>query len=145
MSALRIRYETMQLRKRYETHELLPEEAEHLLGLTQNAFDAWSQAYPRDTWLASTGFAMAELYAELPGKAAQEQAVVLYVYVKSHFPSTTYGAKSRTVLHHGVPVRPDPAWAQARRAVTPSPSPPPSTLPSISPSPLPTGSGSPPP
>ena len=30
MSALRIRYETMQLRKRYETHELLPEQAEHL-------------------------------------------------------------------------------------------------------------------
>jgi hypothetical protein len=49
MSALRIRYETMQLRKRYETHELLPEQAEHLLSLTQDAFGQWSRAYPKDS------------------------------------------------------------------------------------------------
>ncbi len=51
MSSLRVRYETMQLKRRYETHELLPEETEHLLVLTQDSFDGWRRAYPRDTWL----------------------------------------------------------------------------------------------
>jgi hypothetical protein len=95
MSALRVRYETMQLKKRYETHQLLPEQAEHLLLLTQNSFDQWAVRYPQDPWLASTGFLIAALYAELPGTAAREHAVTLYVLVKSHFPNSSYAASSR--------------------------------------------------
>jgi hypothetical protein len=66
MSALRIRYETMQLKKRYEAQELLPGQAEHLLILTEDAFQQWARVYPRDPWLPSTGFAIAQLYEELP-------------------------------------------------------------------------------
>jgi hypothetical protein len=135
MSALRIRYETMQLKPRYEKHELLPEQAEHLLDLTYDAFEQWARAYPKDSWLGSTGYAMASLYAELPGAAARDRAVSLFVYVKSHFPSTSYAAQSRALLHRGVTVKSDPAWAKSARAATPTPSPAISPLPSPTTSP----------
>lgn len=136
MSALRVRYETMQLKKRYETHELLPEQTTHLLILTQDAFQDWAHAYPKDPWLASTGYAIASLYAELPGNDAHDRAVTLYVYVKTNFPQTRYAAESRTALHSGPPVRSDPAWAKTMRA-TPVPSPPPSPAGATSPAPPP--------
>jgi hypothetical protein len=123
MSALRIRYETMQLKVRYEKHELLPEQTEHLLDLTDDAFEQWAKAYPKDSWLASTGYAIANLYAELPGTAARDRAVALFVYVKSHFASSPYATSSRQQLHRGVSVKPDPAWAKNARAATPAPSP----------------------
>jgi hypothetical protein len=136
MSALRVRYEAMQLKKRYETHRLLPEQAEHLLLLTEDSFDRWAARYPKDPWLASTGFLFAELYAELPGDVARDHAVRLYVYVKVHFPHSRYGAQSRASLHRGVSTKADPPWAKAMRAAVPSvtPSAPPSP-PSASPSP----------
>jgi hypothetical protein len=143
MSALRIRYETMQLKKRYETHQLLPEQAEHLLLLTQDAFGQWARAYPRDPWLASTGYAIAALYGELPGATARDHAVALYVYVKTSFPTTSYAASSRTALHHGVAVKPDPAWAIAMRAPSPSPAASPSSSPGTSSPPTPAASPSP--
>jgi hypothetical protein len=135
MSALRVRYETMQLKKRYETHQLLPEQAEHLLLLTQNSFDQWAVRYPQDPWLASTGFLIAALYAELPGTAAREHAVTLYVLVKSHFPNSSYAASSRAALHRGVPTKTDPPWAKEMREASPSASPAvsPSASPAVSP------------
>jgi hypothetical protein len=136
MSALRVRYETMQLEKRYETHQLLPEQAEHLLLLTEDSFDQWAARYPKDPWLPSTGLLIAALYAELPGEVAREHAVTLYVYVKVHFPHSRYGAESRALLHRGVSTKADPPWAKAMRAAVPSaaPSAPPSP-PLASPSP----------
>jgi hypothetical protein len=116
MSAVRIRYEIMQLRPRYETHKLLPEETEHLLDLDANAFYAWAAAYPKDNWLASTGYMLGNLYAELPGTAARDAAVQAYTFVKTRFPKTTYAKQSVALLHRGIPVRPDPAWAVAMRA-----------------------------
>lgn len=135
MSALRIRYEIMQLRPRYETHKLLPEETLHLAELDEDAFYAWAASYPHDAWLASTGYLLAQLYEELPGPQARDHAVRSLTYVESHFPHTTYGKEAAAALHHGVPVRPDPAWAAAMRAAKASlaPSPRPST--SVSPSP----------
>jgi hypothetical protein len=123
MSALRVRYETMQLRKRYETHQLLPEQTEHLLLLTQDSFDQWAARYPKDPWLASTGFLIATLYAELPGTAARDDAITLYVFVKSHFPHSSYANSSRAALHRGVTTKADPAWAKEMRATSPSASP----------------------
>jgi hypothetical protein len=142
MSALRIRYEIVSIRDRYETHKILPEDALHLAVLTQDAFDDWSHQYPKDDWLASTGYAFAKLYAELPGADARARAVTLYRYVKSQFPTTKYAAESRDALHRGVPVRPDPAWAAQRRTETPTPSAPPSSA-TPSGSPVPTTSSSP--
>ncbi|MBV8373125.1 MAG: hypothetical protein JOY69_07670 [Candidatus Eremiobacteraeota bacterium] len=141
MSALRIRYETMQLKVRYEKHQLLPEQAEHLVDLTENAFEQWARAYPKDTWLPSTGFALAQLYCELPGAPARGHCITLLVYVKSHFPTSSYAGLSRSQLHRGIPTKPDPAWASAMRA-TPPPSPAPSTAPS-SPAPSSTPGASP--
>jgi hypothetical protein len=132
MSALRVRYETMQLKKRYEAHRLLPEQAEHLLLLTEDSFDQWAARYPTDPWLASTGFLIAGLYAELPGNVARDHAVTLYVYVKGHFPRSRYGAESRAYLHRGVSTKADPPWAKAMSAVVPSAPP---SSPSASPSP----------
>jgi hypothetical protein len=135
MSALRIRYETMQLRKRYETHQLLPEQAEHLLRFTDDAYMDWARRYPKDGWLPSTGFAIAQLYVELPGATAHGRAVALLKYVAQSFPKSPYAQKSRVQLHRGVAMRPYPAWA--RPTPTPSPSPAPSSSSAPSPSPKP--------
>jgi hypothetical protein len=144
MSALRVRYETMQLKSRYENHRLLPEQTEHLLLLTENSFDQWAARYPKDGWLASTGFLIAALYAELPGAEAREHAVTLYVFVKSHFPSSSYATSSRAALHHGVATKADPAWAKEMRATAPSASPAasPSSAPSASPAVFPSAAPS---
>jgi hypothetical protein len=128
MSTLRIRYETMQLKKRYETHQLLPQDAEHLLILTDDAFQEWARDYPHDPWLPSTGYSIARLYEELPGTHASERAVALLVYVKLHFPTSRYARLSRDQLHRGVRTRPYPSWA-----VTPPPA-----LPTAAPSVTPT-------
>jgi len=142
MSALRIRYEIVSIRDRYETHKMLPEDALHLALLTEEAFDDWARKYPKDSWLASTGYMFAGVYAEMPGTTARGHAVTLYTFVKSHFPNTRYAAQSRDALHRGVPVRPDPAWAAQRRA-SPRPSPTPSPAPSASVSPAPSATVSP--
>jgi hypothetical protein len=126
MSALRVRYETMQLKERYETHQLLPDQTLHLLLLNEDAYMDWARRYPTDSWLPSTGYAMALLYAELPGTQARDHAVGLLTYVKSHFPKTPYAGKSRAALHGGISAKPEPAWA----AQTPRPSPLPSGAPS---------------
>ena len=148
MSALRVRYETMQLKKRYETRELTGDQTIHLLVLTENAFDDWSRQYPKDPWLASTGFAMADLYKELPGKLARDRAVKLFVYVKTSFPSTRYAAESRNELHRGISVKPEPSATPAPAptatptatgvpSATGAPSATPSAPPSATPSPRP--------
>jgi hypothetical protein len=121
MSALRIRYETMQLKKRYETHALLPEQTLHLLLLTEDAYRQWAARYPRDPWVPSTGFLIAQLYEELPGSTSRGRAIALFGYITSHFPKTPYAARSSAQLKRGVPIRPYPAWA--RPPVTPSPAP----------------------
>ena len=84
MSALRIRYETMQLKHRYETHELLPDQALHLLLLTEDAFHDWARRYPKDAWLPSTGYALAQLYAELPGSVPRDRSVALFKIGRAH-------------------------------------------------------------
>ena len=142
MSSLRIRDETFSIRKRYEGHRLLPEEAVHLALLTENAFDDWDRRYPHDDWLASSAYNLAKLYEELPGITAQQHAEHLLRLIDDTFGKTRYGHLSRLDLERGISLRPDPAWAAALRAtrsITPSPSPTaaPSTLPS------PTGSASP--
>ena len=136
MSGLRIRYETLQIERRYWAHQLLPDQALHLLLLTEDAYDQWAYEYPKDPWLPSTGYNMAQVYQLLPGSAARERAVALLVYVKSHFPNSSYAQKSRDQLHRGVAVKPVPAWAIVPSA-TPSPaaSGMPSAVPSGAPSP----------
>jgi hypothetical protein len=130
MSTLRIRYETMQLKKRYETHQPLPEQTEHLLRLTDDAYVQWGRRYPRDAWLPSTGFLIEQLYEELPGPGAQARAGALLRYIATNFPKSPYGAKSRVELHRGVQAKPYPAWARP----TPSPAPRPTPSASASPS-----------
>jgi hypothetical protein len=134
MSALRIRYETMQLKKRYESHALLPEDTQHLLLLTEEAYRQWAALYPHDPWLPSTGFLLAQLYEELPSTTARDHAVALLGYVKSHFPTSPYARRSSAQLHRGISTRPYPQWASDMRAPTPSltPSAPPYATPSTS-------------
>ena len=140
MSALRIRYEVMQLRPRYETHKLLPEEAEHLALLDEDAFYDWAIRYPHDAWLASTAYLLAEYYEELPGSTARSHAVHMLTFVKTRFPTTVYGKEAAASLHRGIPVRGDPAWAgdmRASRMASPTPSALPQTLPQAPPLPSP--------
>lgn len=140
MSGLRIRYETMQIERRYWSHQLLPDQAMHLLLLTEDAYRQWASAYPEDSWLASTGYNMAQVYEQLPGAAARDHAVGLLAFVRSNFPKSTYAQKSRDQLHRGVAVRPVPAWAVVPSA---TPSPPASAAPSASPSAAPASAATP--
>ena len=122
MSALRIRYETMQLAKRYHDGRLSGDQTIHLLTLTEDAFEQWAQRYPKDPWLASTGVTMARLYQELPGQQARDRAVKLYTYVKSQFPTTVYARESRDALHRGVAVKAaQPQGEPTLAPATPSP------------------------
>ncbi len=147
MSTLRIRYETMQVKAHYESHKLLPEQAEHLAELTQDAFTDWAHRYPHDSWLPSTAYLLAQLYEELPGQSARDRASQLLHYILTTAPKSAQAAPSRRQLHAGLPVRADPAWAVAMRAASAaspspsaSPSPNPSAPASPSPSPSPTAS-----
>lgn len=123
MSTLRIRYETLQIEKRYWAHQLLPNQALHLLLLTEDAFKQWAGAYPHDPWLASTGYNMAQVYEQLPRTTARTHAVALLSYVKSHFAETSFARESRDQLHRGVRVRPEAAWTAAPSPATLSPTP----------------------
>lgn len=125
MSALRIRYEIAQLKSRYDNHKLLPENASHLAGLTEEAYYDWSGRYPKDGWLASTGLNLAHLYEDLPGASARGQAMKALRFVRSHFGNTPYAKQAAAELQRGIPAKPDPPWAVKMRA-TPSPSPLPS-------------------
>jgi len=140
MSALRIRYETAQLKSRYANHKLLPENVMHLADLTGDAYYQWAARYPRDSWLASTGINLAHLYEDLPGAAARGAAVRLLSFVLAHFKSTRYSKEAASEMQRGVALKPDPLWAIKMRA-TPSPRPSASrgatALPSSTPSPSP--------
>ena len=125
MSALRIRYETAQLKSRYDNHKLLPENALHLADLTGDAYYQWAARYPRDSWLASTGINLAHLYEDLPGASARGAAIRLLTFVVSHTKNTRYAQEAAAELKRGISLKPDPLWAVKMRA-TPSPSPRPS-------------------
>jgi hypothetical protein len=136
MSALRIRYEITQLKTNYEYHRRKPDDVLHLLSYTEEAYYQWAAAYPKDTWLASTGYNLAKLFEELPGGAARDGAVRALQFVRTHFKNTRYSKASVADLRRGVPVKPEPAWAiPATPAASPSPSP--SATPSSSPVPSP--------
>jgi len=132
MSALRIRYEIAQLKSRYDNHKLLPENASHLAGLTEEAYYDWAGRYPKDGWLASTGLNLAHLYEDLPGGSARNAAAKALTFVGSHFANTRYSKQAAAELNRGIPIKPDPLWAVKMRA-TPSPSPLPSPNASASP------------
>jgi hypothetical protein len=132
MSALRIRYETAQLKSRYANHKLLPENVMHLADLTGDAYYQWAARYPHDSWLASTGINLAHLYEDLPGASARGAAMRLLTFVISHFKNTRYSKAAAAEMQRGIPLKPDPLWAVRMRA-TPSPSPRPSPNASLSP------------
>jgi hypothetical protein len=137
MSALRIRYEITQLKTDYEYHRRMPDDVLHLLAYTEDAYYQWAAAYPKDSWLASTGYNLAKLFEELPGNGARDGAVRALQFVRTHFKNTRYSKASVADLRQGVRVRPEPAWAvRATPAASPSAISP--ATPSGSPSPLPT-------
>jgi hypothetical protein len=137
MSALRIRYEIAQLKTAYEYHRRTPDDVLHVLAFTEEAYYQWASAYPKDGWLASTGYNLAKLYEELPGPGARNSAVRALQFVRTHFKNTKYSKASVADLHRGVPVRPEPAWAAGTNASPPAT---PSAAPSVTPSPMATAS-----
>lgn len=136
MSALRIRYEIAQLKTDYEYHRRMPDDVLHVLSYTEEAYYDWAAAYPKDTWLPSTGYNLAKLFEELPGNTAHDGAVRALQFVRIHFKGTRYSKESVAELQRGIPVRPEPSWAVRPNPVsssspTPSSSPSPSQTPKI--------------
>lgn len=124
MSTLRIRYEITQLKGRYFNHKLLPEDVSHLASFASEAYYQWAARYPKDAWLASTGYNLAQLYEQLPGEDARTQAARALNFVRNHFKNTRYSKQAVAELTRGLPLHSYPAWAIAmRRTPTPSPAP----------------------
>jgi hypothetical protein len=111
MSALRIRYEIQQLKRDYEYHRRMPGDVLHMLTYTQDAYYQWAGAYPKDSWLPSTGYLLGKLYEELPGYGARDSAVQTFQFVHSHFKNTRYSKMSVAELNRGIRAKPIPAWA----------------------------------
>lgn len=125
MSALRIRYEIAQVKSRYDSHKLLPENALHLAGFAAESYYQWAARYPKDSWLGSTGLNLAHLYEDLPGNAARSSAIQALTFVRTHVVNTRFSRTADAELRRGMAVKPDPAWAKKMRA-TPTPVPAPS-------------------
>jgi|SRR5579884_1085513 len=139
MSALRVRYEIQQLKRDYELHRRTPDDVAHFMLYTEEAYYDWAAAYPKDGWLASTGYNLANLFEELPGYDARNRAIRALQFVRAHFKNTRYSKLSVAELQRGVKVKPEPAWA-VRSTPSPAPSASASPAPSASPSPMPSAS-----
>ncbi len=77
------------------------------------AFFDWAHRFPKDRWVPRTGWELATLYEELPGKDAREQAVTLLTFVRDRYAKTSLGSASSKELARGIGVRPWPRWASA--------------------------------
>lgn len=124
VSAVRIRYDIEQLKTAYEYHRRTPDDVLHMLSFAEDAYYEWAAAYPKDSWLPSTGYDLAKLFEELPGLGARDRAVRALQFVRTHFMNTKYSKASAADLRRGVRVRPEPAWAvRATQSSSPIPSP----------------------
>ena len=124
MSALRIRYETMQLKKAVlKPTSCCPSRPSICCSSPRTRSASGLGPIQGIPGWRPPGTRSGTLFGELPGATARDHAVALYVYVKRASPVPLYATSSRTALHHGVPVKPDPAWAIAMRVPSPSPSP----------------------
>ncbi|MFN2528040.1 MAG: hypothetical protein ABR584_04925 [Candidatus Baltobacteraceae bacterium] len=110
-SALRVRFTTQQLKTAYERHKKLPGDVEHMAAFTVEAFYEWAHTYPKDRWLASSAYGIAQLYEELPGTGARSEALRLLTFISTSYPGTLQARASARDLRGGLPVRPLPAWA----------------------------------
>lgn len=140
LSPLGIRHEIYSLKDDLHHARQKPDAIEQKAEYVEDAIDDWIARYPNDPWIASAAWQLATLFEELPGNDAREHAIVVLGLVKSHYPSTPFGADASRDLARGIGVRPWPHWAGpppdtvAQRGATPSPSAPSSAAPSASPS-----------
>ena len=140
MSGLGIRYSIQHLRVGAYHHDLAPRDLLNKTLLTDDAFFSRNHKYPHDSWLAQTGWALAELYALIPGPNAHTHRLVVLRYLAQGFPKTKYAHNARILRAKALPAQPA-AWTMP----TPVPPPTPTPLPSAAPaeSPLPSESPSP--
>ena len=142
MSALRIRYEIMQLRPRYETHKLLPEEAGASCHSRRGCVRRVGRSYPHDVGLLRRASVGAALRRSSRFECAYSRLTTPRI---RSFAIPEHAVRSRR--HGGVDARyPKPSrsslggrHARSPRIAWPSPSPAASPSPagSLSPSPRP--------
>ncbi|HET9097601.1 MAG TPA: hypothetical protein VFN37_13150 [Candidatus Baltobacteraceae bacterium] len=65
---------------------------EHDAGIVDDALQDWSSRFPRDSWLPSTFWNLAQLYASLPGVDARTRALGILQQLRDRFPETPYAA-----------------------------------------------------
>jgi hypothetical protein len=116
-SALSIRYHLLRLRAQLHMSADNTTNVIHDAQFVEDAFYLWGSKYPKDSWLAQTGFSLAELYASVPDPQARPHAERAYRFVDSHFPKTKYAHLSRLALQAGIPT---PAAALANKTPEPS-------------------------
>jgi hypothetical protein len=137
MSGLGIRYSIQHLRVAAYHHDLAPRDLLNKTLMTDDAFFSWTHKYRHDSWIEQTGWALAELYALIPGPNAHTHRLVVLRYLAQAFPRTKYAHNARILLAKPLPDQPA-AWTMPTPVPpppTPSPTPSPSASPGQSPSP----------
>lgn len=109
----------------------------HDAGLVESSFRVWAQKYPKDRWLAPTGFHLAQLYQEVQTDDARNHARAMYDFVAKNYPSSKEAHFSRLRLAQGFPpFHPEPPVSPTPSPYGPRPgSPAPGESPSAAPAP----------
>ncbi|MGZ3496391.1 MAG: hypothetical protein ACXWNK_03770 [Vulcanimicrobiaceae bacterium] len=132
LSVLGIRHLIFTLKDDLHRGRKRPDFVEHDADTIDDAFYDWAGRFPKDGWLARTGWELATLYEELPGGEARDRAVSLLTYVRGHCGTSPFAISSAKDLERGIGVRTWPKWAGT----------PPSPTPTIKPTPVPSPSAS---
>lgn len=70
------------------------DDIEHDAGVVDDALQDWSSRFPRDSWLPSTFWNLAELYGGLPGLDARTHAIDTLQQLRDRFSQTPYAASA---------------------------------------------------
>lgn len=111
ISVIRIHHQVFALKDDLHRRRLRPDAIEHGADSISDAYFDWAARFPRDRWLPRMGWELATLYEELPGFAAQDQALTLLSFIEQHYGDTNIGRASARDLARGIGLRTWPRWA----------------------------------
>jgi hypothetical protein len=136
-SAISVRMKITSLGRSYRERWQDDASIVHDAGLVESSFRVWAQKYPKDRWLAPTGFHLAQLYQEVQTDDARNHARAMYDFVAKNYPSSKEAHLARLRLAQGFPsFHPEPPVSPTPSPYGPRPgSPGPSESPSAAPAP----------
>lgn len=111
ISVIRIHHQVFALKDDLHRRRQRPDGIQHGADSISDAYFDWAGRFPQDRWLPRMGWELATLYEELPGFAAQDQALTLLSFIEQHYGDTDIGRASARDLTRGIGLRAWPRWA----------------------------------